>query len=646
MCVRVFFSLVISIFLFLKVTGQDPDPAHEDDVTALAFSYDGNRLLTAGKDFRIRVWDVVTGDMLYARKVDLRPDRIMVSPDNKYFILSQWGHKNQLFDLKTGEKIRDLVVEDVRGFSPDGKNILVVTYENDGERKYASLGFADIKDEFFITYFSNSRIFFREKLNDPVVSHDGSHIFLPDENSGLFIFKKDDPFAEQKLDIPGEFSVLAVLPGDSAFVINGSDNLYQLEDEQFSDFLVEATFTDTESKIVAGGGKIINYSDGSFKIFNTETGEVLDRFFVRKAEKVAIDPSGMAVAWSEKGRVALKKLWNNGESSYLKAPDITERIAFRNYQEAIYFLNNKNYRRARDLFIRSEGKSDRLTKLYKLRGEVYFQMGFYEKAIRDFLIDQALYPGRSAYKIAESFAVMGEVDMALQWLDSSDRAGFFLTSFQLQGDTYFKAIRDDSVFMDYVKHLPGKSAGNWVRQSQLRFKNNEKLAALEYMNQAIAEQPRNPELFHKRALLYLKMHEFSKARKDYFKQAELFPDEAGKAYLNVALTYSKTGDLMSTISWIKKAIQIDSTLIGSLVDVAELYESLHRRDLALITLNEYLDLVPVDHYAVYLRASLMPVPEVALRETERAIELCEEQSVEVPDEYRDLLNALSASAKQ
>jgi tetratricopeptide (TPR) repeat protein len=195
-----------------------------------------------------------------------------------------------------------------------------------------------------------------------------------------------------------------------------------------------------------------------------------------------------------------------------------------------------------------------------------------------------------------------------------------------------------------VEELCSEEAANYIRQSRRRVKNNELLAALEFIDKAIEAEPENAYWYRERAKLHLKLKEYEKARKDYLQEAKLDSFKAGYSFMNVSLTYFNSGDAPNAVVWMKKAVQTDSTLISGLIDLAEMYEQTYHVDLALLTLNEYLKLVPSDHYAIYYRASLMPMPDVALEEVKRAIDLCRQESERVPAQYNNLLVSLSQTA--
>lgn len=644
---KIFAFLFIFLFGINQLNAEQSDPAHEVEVTAISFSSSGKYIITAGKDRKIRLWNSENGELIYAKEVDIIPQKLYVSPNDRYLIITQNAGKNTLYSLESGEKIKDLLIEEVKGFSPDSKSIITVTYANDGQEKYASLGFANLEDDQFIKYFSHSRIYLKDGLRNPSITNDGSKILLADDSEEMYIFKKEDLMGEEKLKLDLPLSVIGILPADTAFLIDGSSKLYSLKDGTAIDFLEEPTISDENSVIQVKGTKIINYSENELKIFDLAEGKLTEKQDISGYSIKSIDPYGHAIAYVENGiKVKVKYLFGSEKSMYLSAADIREKIAYQNYLQGIYFLQAKKYLKARDYFTKAEEKKVKASKLYYLRGEAQLNMGFSEQAIQDFLIDHALHPGRSCYKLAEAFASISDAETSVQWLDSAIHYGHHVDGMDLQNNGKFAPVKNKTAFQNKVRELLDPEVQKLVAQSNSRLYNKEALAGLEFINKAIELDHKNADLYRTRAKIYLQLHEYEKARKDYLTEARLDTFNKAESYLYVALTYSKKGDLVNTIAWIKKAIKTDSSFTFSLLDVAELYESKYRRDLALATLNEYIKLVPIDHYALYLRASMMPMEDVALEEVKKAIEHCKEQGDRVPEQYTQLLSSLNASARK
>ena len=92
---RVYAILVIFFLAFNHYSiAEETDPAHEVEVTAISFSSSGSYIVTAGKDRKIRLWKAQDGELLYAKEVEIIPQQIFISPNDRYLIITQNAGKN------------------------------------------------------------------------------------------------------------------------------------------------------------------------------------------------------------------------------------------------------------------------------------------------------------------------------------------------------------------------------------------------------------------------------------------------------------------------------------------------------------------------------------------------------------------------
>ena len=102
---------------------------HFQPVMAVAFSPDGNRLVSAGQDGMLKVWDAVTGQEIRTLNGQhRRVESVAFSPDGKRLASVSWDLTVKVWDVETGRETLTLKghtgqIHSV-AFSPDGKRLV------------------------------------------------------------------------------------------------------------------------------------------------------------------------------------------------------------------------------------------------------------------------------------------------------------------------------------------------------------------------------------------------------------------------------------------------------------------------------------------------------------------------------------------
>ncbi len=110
-------------------------PGHTAPGFALSYSPDGLMLASGADDYRVRIWNALTGDLIHTVLVNAQVFRVIWSHDSSVFgVVGSGSSRIELFDSASGEKIIDLQPSDrvlwSAAFAPDSS--LIGTADNQG----------------------------------------------------------------------------------------------------------------------------------------------------------------------------------------------------------------------------------------------------------------------------------------------------------------------------------------------------------------------------------------------------------------------------------------------------------------------------------------------------------------------------------
>jgi WD40 repeat protein len=166
--------------------------AHEGWVSAVTFMPDGKRLLTSGTDQppqgmkffegatgQVKLWDVATGKQLrfHLNGLTTRLERAILSPDGTHLAATSWDHAIRVWDLVTDELVTlegpaKYNAEGIR-FSPDGMHLVSVHRpDNSPMDSLASIKIWDLSTRKAVLTLSDT-LPYRE---EPTFSPDGKYL--------------------------------------------------------------------------------------------------------------------------------------------------------------------------------------------------------------------------------------------------------------------------------------------------------------------------------------------------------------------------------------------------------------------------------------------------------------------------------------
>lgn len=108
---------------------------HEAEVMGLAFSRDGRRVASGGRDGTTRVWDLDTGELIACFYGDTgQTEHVALSPDGRRVV--SWAWDGAIWDVESGQRLSRLPMPDdwhaITGLaiSPDGHRIVTTSYSD------------------------------------------------------------------------------------------------------------------------------------------------------------------------------------------------------------------------------------------------------------------------------------------------------------------------------------------------------------------------------------------------------------------------------------------------------------------------------------------------------------------------------------
>lgn len=631
---------IIILLIFLTKIGFTQNLAHEKDINEIKFSQDNSLIITSGDDKTVRVWDTRSGKMLHALKHNFQIKHVLISPDNKYLITSvNDSTYHCVWNLDLKKNLKCLINQKVKGFSPDSKEIVVLDKQLTEGKEEGKLILISVKD-FSRRAFENT-FPLKDSTENILIHQKTNKIFIKGDKL-LWIFSFDNlaSIEKKKINSLNEGQEILLSPSLKYFILEGSPVVYDYRkskalDEIDSNIVTEGKlfFKDEKNLISIFQQKIFNIDLASPKI------EKL--FDLPENELYALSSDGKWICLTQgKGELLIYKTSEDSVYRSCVATDILKRNDFNNYLRGSVYFKLKKYKKAVEYFSLAENKSETSNKLYLMRGEAYCSLKKYDLALKDFYKDNEMFPARAFLNIARAYAGKREIDSTIKYLDTNQRTLFCEPIELIIKDPSFKVFKDNDKWISFIKSLNGNQ-----RQTQLlsivdgREQKGDLLGALEYLNKLLEEDKNNIHLLNKRGLIYLKLNQFDEAIEDFKKVGELNPNHELESYKNIAKAIQGKGETENTILLLEDCMNTDASNFDLLLVIAELEVARYRRKDALEAVSRYIEVIPDDSYAYYLKATIVSNPSEAKDNIEKAIETCKNNGEPIPNEYSSLLKS-------
>ncbi len=268
---------------------------HNRDVVALAFSPDGQQLVSGSFDRSLIRWDMKTGQMI--DQLQGHEDLVLAvdtSPDGRYIVSGDASGVILLWDAASGELVRQLVGHSDKvqalAFSPDSQHIVSASSDR-------SVLLWDVEQ---------AEPILRMEGHDAVLavdfSPDGQQIVAGAVDGSMIVW--DSTTGAQVLSISDESSInsIAFNPQGGSFVSGGNDNALKLWDSRSGEMIRQYNGHRSSVAAVAfspDGDQIVSASaDNTLRLWDTATGRTLRTYTGHRSRvrAVAFSPRGGLIA--------------------------------------------------------------------------------------------------------------------------------------------------------------------------------------------------------------------------------------------------------------------------------------------------------------------------------------------------------------
>jgi WD40 repeat protein len=252
-------------------------PGHQDWIRTLAFSPDGQSLITAGSDRRILKWDLSTQRWSILATGDASIESIAFSPDGQRLAAVGFESQVRIFDVRTGRALAtlDCPCADLRavGFSPDGRRLAA------GGRSGELLVWEAAGDR----WKQISRAAVHQQRIQELEFASPDQILTVSEDRTVHLLSLIDP--QQSgivVTLPGKLYAMAVI-SPNLIACGGTDNRISLIDLQRKEVIgYLAGHRGTISSLAFAGQTLVSGSyDGETRVWQTQS-----------ATAVAFQPDG------------------------------------------------------------------------------------------------------------------------------------------------------------------------------------------------------------------------------------------------------------------------------------------------------------------------------------------------------------------
>lgn len=253
---------------------------HEFSVDTIAVTPDGKRIVSGGFDSTIRIWNIDTGEQI-GKSIEGHKGRVAtvaVTPDGKHIVSGSWDHTIRVWNLETGEQIGN-PIKGHKGrvtavvVTPDGKHIVSGSED-------CTIRVWDLATGMMIGKPIKGH---EGQVNAVTVTSGGKCIVSGSEDKTIRVWniKTGEPMGRPLEGHIRGVAAVAVTPNGKRIISGSSDNTVRVWNIETGNPIgkpLEGNEGWVNAVTVTPDGKrIVSGSDYSVRVWNLETGEPIGK---------------------------------------------------------------------------------------------------------------------------------------------------------------------------------------------------------------------------------------------------------------------------------------------------------------------------------------------------------------------------------
>ncbi|WMJ71772.1 hypothetical protein RCC89_01100 [Cytophagaceae bacterium ABcell3] len=640
--VRFGFLLIYTFFTCASLVYGQERKAHDQEINVIAFSENSKILVSGGEDKVARVWNTFTGHMINSFKHPFEVRSLFINKNGNYLLAGDGAGHFFLWDVGSGELLKKVRNYKVLGFTSGQDKVLLAEETVSSNGVKVNFGLMTLEDNNYgiINLFDRAEdVVLDTNLVNAQVSSECDFLLMSDSSNIIKVLGLKN-HQSRTFHFNKKVANWALHPNDSLLIVAGTNEIFDLHTGNVVARL-KRPIDDPYLHFSADGNFLIYSKQGSLYKYHLKTREVIEYDHVKDVGKYMASHDGKYFAVIENGSSI--KLWSQeagglGEAKEFIASEIVSEEALKQYKRGAYYYYDQDYSKAVSYLSSCIGKTKRADKVFLLRGRAYLKMGDYNKAVNDFLLDKEINDTRASYDLVKAYGVLGFSAKALEQLEAFQQSPYKKLWQDIEHDPKLEELHSSQEWKLYRQEYAESEGDKLAKKAEGKMENGEHMAALEYFNKAIKAEPKNALWYEKRASLYNQLHEYEKSRADYFKMFTYNEDLKSEYYEYTAASWCNEGGLDSCAMYLMRCIKEDASKYSLMVELAEIRLAQYRRKQAFDIIDTYLDIIPDDPDAWFVRAKMHGDKEKIQADAEKAAAIYDEKGKPVPKAVQELLD--------